>query len=292
VIGPWDHGGQQNESPFATERAARFDHDAELLRFFDRYLRDAEPGEAQRAPVSWFTVGAETWHTAAQWPPPSAPREFFLGAKRGLATEPGTEGRDEFTVDPGSGVGTDARWNSLINLVDAPLPPREQSALDARRLTYTSEPLRDALEVTGHPVVSLVLSANAPDTAVFAWLEDVDEAGRAWTVTEGVLRAVHRKLQPSGPYRTMTPWRSYLRADGLPLEPGVPAQLDVELLPVSWRFQPGHRLRLSLAGGEVDHFAKVPNAATRWTVMLGAGGSRMVLPITGGSETAGAPPAP
>ena len=35
VLGPWNHGVSQNVSPYAPERRAAFDLDAELLRFFD-----------------------------------------------------------------------------------------------------------------------------------------------------------------------------------------------------------------------------------------------------------------
>ncbi|MDP1922251.1 MAG: CocE/NonD family hydrolase [Myxococcales bacterium] len=280
VIGPWEHGGRQNISPFTAESDTQFDHDGELLRFFDKYLLERDDGESSRPKVAWYTVGAETWRTASDWPPPSTPIEFFFGPQRSLTRSAAAPSREVFALDPKAfGVGTSGRWNSVINLLDEPMPPREQSSLDARRLLYTSPPLDAPLEVTGHPSLELVLAADAPDTAVFVFLEDVDEAGRAWVVTEGTLRAVHRKTSDAGPYRTMTPWRSYLRADGQPLVVGEPATLDIELLPTSWRFAAGHRVRVSLAGVDTDHFAAIPGAATRWTVSLGEGGSRLTLPV-------------
>lgn len=286
VIGPWEHGGKQNVSPWAAARLAQFDHDGELLRFFDRHLLGLDDGESTRPKVTWFTVGADTWRGGEAWPPRTEPLELFFDEGHALRPAAPADGADEFVLDPKAGTGTSARWNSLINLLDEPLPPADQAARDARRLTFTSAPLEAPLELTGHPELSLVLSADARDTAVFAWLEDVDEQGRAWVITEGSLRALHRRRHEAGPYRTIGPWRSYRKADAEPLVPGTPARLDVELLPASWRVQAGHRLRVSLAGADVDHFAPVPASATRWTVRRGARGSRLVLPVTA------APPAP
>ena len=54
--------------------------------------------------------------------------------------------------------------------------------------------------------------------------------------------------------------RSFRRADAQPLIPGEPAELVFDLEPTSYLFGAGHRVRLSLAGAERDHFARVPAA--------------------------------
>ena len=64
----------------------------------------------------------------------------------------------------------------------------DRSQQDARLLTYTSAALDRAIEVTGHPVVSLFISSTADDGTVFVYLEDVDSRGRVAYVTEGQLR--------------------------------------------------------------------------------------------------------
>jgi len=48
---------------------------------------------------------------------------------------------------------------------------------DRRLLTYTSKPLEEDTEITGHPVVTLYVTSTATDGAFFVYLEDVDEAG-------------------------------------------------------------------------------------------------------------------
>ena len=275
VLGPWDHGGRQNVSPTARSPEAQFSHDAELLRFFDAALTERPVAAPPRA--AWFTMVADTWHTGEDFPPPSEPREWFFAAGRALVPEAPADGREAFTLDAAFSTPEQGRWNTLVNLGFKPMQPPEQSALDARRLHYTSAPLGEAMEVTGLPTVTVRLAANAPDTAVFAFLEDVDDAGRVRLVTEGVLRAVHRKTGVENGYQVAGVKRSYARADAEPLTPGEPADLVVELFPVSWRFERGHRVRVALAGADADHFAAVPGGATSWTVEFGA--SKVTLPV-------------
>jgi predicted acyl esterase len=65
-----------------------------------------------------------------------------------------------------------------------------------------------------------------------------------------------------------------------PLVPGEPAELVVELLPVSHLFSKGHRIRLALAGGDRDQFAPIPGASAHWQVERSAdAASRLELPV-------------
>ena len=104
------------------------------------------------------------------------------------------------------------------------------------------------------------MSSTATDGAFFVYLEDVDEQGHVEYVTEGQLRAIHRKLsvqQP--PYVTLVPYRTFNRADAMPLVPGEVAELTFDLLPTSYVFKKNHAIRVALAGADKDHFAIVPD---------------------------------
>jgi predicted acyl esterase len=60
----------------------------------------------------------------------------------------------------------------------------------------TTAPLNRAVEVTGHPIVHLWVTSTVDDGDFFAYLEEVDKDGRSYYLTEGVLRASQRKLDP------------------------------------------------------------------------------------------------
>jgi len=280
ILGPWDHGGRRQISPGAASPRVRFDQAAELLRFFDYHLRRRPTGIEQEPPVHYFTMGEERWKSAETWPPPAHTWSLFLDAPGRLSPAPaGAAGVDVYPVDTSAGTGTATRWRALLGGIgSAPYPARPLR--DASLLVYTSSPLDEAVEVTGHPIAWLRMSATTPDASVFVYLEDVDERGSVAYVTEGVLRALHRKSIPAAAGRLPVPERSFLRADGAPLRPGEPAELAFDLLPTSYLFAKGHRIRVAIAGADVDHFARVPPGAppTFQVYRGGAGGTRVDLP--------------
>ena len=175
---------------------------------------------------------------------------------------------DGYQVDLTAGTGKHSRWNTLVGIsLNNPYPDRKERDQDL--LVYTSEPLLEALEVTGHPVATVYLSATTQDTNLFVYLEDVTTEGDVHHVTEGELRAIHRRWQssdtiinPTGPL----PVHTFRRADAAPLIPGEVAPMLVELLPTSYQFKKGHRIRIALAGADKDHFQNLDGPAPTWEV--------------------------
>ena len=279
VLGPWCHAGLLRQRPFALADGAGFDHGRELLRFFDAHLRPERGARQGGEPlVRYYTLGAEKWNSAPSFPPPGGTiTSLYLGDGRRLLPAPGVAARDRCRVDPEIGTGTRSRWRGLIALVAADYPDRR--ARDERLLCYDSPPLEAALEVTGSPVVVLHVAAEAPDAFVFVYLEDVDPAGRVGYVTEGCLRALHRKLSAPRAAGEL-PQQSYRRADTWPLDPGEPAELVVELQPTSYLFRRGHAVRLAVATADRDHFAAPPHPGTLLELLRGGvHASRLELPV-------------
>jgi hypothetical protein len=281
IVGPWDHGGRRQISPAAPSPTVQFDQAAELLRFFDHHLRGRANGIESEAPVHYFTMVAETWRTAERWPPPSAAWSLYLEAESRLSPAPAhARGSDGYRGDPATGSGTATRWRSLLGGIGA-APYPDRATRDGRLLVYTSAPLTEAVEVTGHPIVRLMVAASTPDAAVFAYLEDVDEQGHVTYVTEGALRALHRKtVSRRGGTVPPIPQRTFVRIHGQPLNPGVPVELAFDLLPTSWLFLKGHAVRLAVAAADADYFAQVPpgDLPTLDVHRGGPGGSRIDLP--------------
>jgi len=270
LIGPWDHGGSQDISEFNPNGTTDFDHAGELLDFFDAHLRGRPRREAAR--VRYFTVGAERWREASQWPPESVrTRTLYLEAGRQLAPVAAAEAStDTWRVDNDANTGHRSRWNSLLGL-RTPIGVGDCAARCERMLCYTSAPLEQPLEVTGHPVIDLWLAVATPDAAVFAYLMEVEAGGRVRYITEGMLRARHRAGGLG---------RSYLGADARPMIPDEPARLRFQLLPTSYELKAGSRLRVGLASSDTTHFAAIDGPA-RWDVRRGGDHASCVeLPVS------------
>ena len=217
LLGPWDHGARANVSPFRDAVEPRFNVLAEVLRFFDHYLMGRDSGLQREAPVHYFTMRAEAWRAAPGWPLVGSTRTLHLDAAGALADVPGSEGEDRYKVDFTVGTGANTRHERLA-AEDTRDYYGDWQGRDARMLRYTSEPLSDDAEVSGHPVVDLWLSSSEGDAAVHVYLSEVEEDGTVRYVTEGVLRAIHRKESAPEPrQRWSWPFRTFARADAMPM---------------------------------------------------------------------------
>ncbi len=259
LLGPWDHGGRANASPFRDAVEPRFAVLAEVLRFFDHYLMRRDTGLSAEAPVHYFSMHEETWHAAPAWPPVTETKRLALGGDGTLADAPGADGEDRYQVDFTVGTGQSTRHERLAAEDTREYYP-DWRGRDERMLRYTSEPLAADAEVSGHAVVDLWMASSEGDAAVHVYLSEVEGDGNVRYVTEGVLRALHRReAAPEPRQRWSWPFRTFARADAQPMPSGQLENLRFALLPTSWTFRRGSRVRLAIAGADIDHYGQVPH---------------------------------
>jgi putative CocE/NonD family hydrolase len=258
LLGPWDHGARTNVSPFRDAVEPRFNVLAEVLRFFDQYLMGRDTGLGAEQPVHYFSMRGEAWHEAPAWPPVAQTRQLALAEDHTLA-ETAREGEDAYQADFSIGTGSNTRHERLAaeNTLDY---YGDWHGRDAAMLSYTSAPLTAETEVSGHVVVDLWLASSEGDAAVHVYLSEVEPDGTTRYVTEGVLRAIHRKeSKPEPKQKWSWPFHTFARADAQPMPKGKPERLRFALIPTSWTFGRGSRVRISIAGGDADHYAQVPH---------------------------------
>jgi putative CocE/NonD family hydrolase len=264
----------------------------EKLAFFDHYVRGMQNGFERRPPVRLYVMG-RGWRDEAAWPlarQQLTTWHFAAGGALSQAAEPA--GQDRYTVDLAvdSRSGGANRWNYGVS------GAREPLSLDvdaARRLSYTTAPLGEDTEVTGHPLLTVTLSSTAANGDLYAYLQDVAPDGRSLLVTEGQLRLNYPAEHPAQEMmssaggvrvRPELPWHGFQQRDYVkdPLAGNRVRTYRLDLLPTSWLFRAGHRIRISLAGADAPSFAQHPalaGAAPVWTVRRGANLSALVLPV-------------
>ncbi len=278
IIGPWMHGGQFSSDPSNGGRT-RFDHTAEMMKFFNYYLKGKDTGIVKEKRVHYFTMVEGKWKGADTWPPECRRRRYYLGENNTLTMAPSTDGVDTYKADYTHGTGDESRWNTLLTGCFVQYPDR--AVQDKKLLLYDSSPLKENTEVTGHPVLTVYVSSTADDGTFFAYLEDVAPDGTVHYVTEGMFRALHRNLSlGKPPYRHLVPYHSYKQLDEKKLVPGKKTQLIFDLLPTSYLFRKGHRIRVAFACADSDHFARIPAEAPTVEVYRGRGSvSHILLPV-------------
>jgi putative CocE/NonD family hydrolase len=259
LLGPWDHGARVDVSPWRRTIDADFPLLAEVLRFFDTHLMDQDTGLREEAPVHYFSVHAEEWRSAKGWPPAETRDRLFLAPDHRLSKSEPQAGADSYQVDFTLGTGAGTRYERIAG-IDSREYYADWQGRTAKMLSFTSEPLVAAMELAGHGLADLFLSCSERDLALFVYLTEVEADGVERYVTEGLLRALHRKERaPPKTYCTTWPFRSFSRSDAAPLEPGKVERIRIPLLPVVWRFSAGSRIRLSIAGADDDHCGQVPH---------------------------------
>jgi len=286
-IGPWSHGGGYNTDPFLPDDAptdpSSVDQRRMLLDFFDHYVRDeaSEPGEGV-GEISYYTFGAG-WNTTPSWPPQGlTPTRWYFGPDGMLTRTPAREAdaRDEYAVDFSHTTGTRTRWHTQLGGNDVIYGDR--SAQDQKLLTFTSDPLDQDVEITGTVEVDLHVASTVEGGAFFSYLEIVGPDGVSRYVTEGQLRALHRKECGSDPpYPVWGPCHTFARADALPLVPEAVARVRFGLFNTSVLVPAGHRIRIALAGHDGSVFDRYPSEGQPvWTLHRSAGRpSGVVIPM-------------
>ena len=263
-IGPWNHGAICNANPFSKgDQPVRPSADEQIgwiLDFLDPLLKRSDTVFTKRE-LHYFTMGEDRWKVTTKWPPDGITRQrWYLSADHRLSFDPPHEAAavDSYLVDFEAGTGSLTRWSTSMG--GGPTDYGDRAEADARLLTYTSNPLQEDMEITGHPIVTLHVSSTHEDGAFFAYLEEVSPEGRVNYLTEGILRAIHRKvLDTRASYRNFGPYHSFLRVDATPLLKGQVATLSFHLFPTSVLIRRGHRLRVAIAGHDKDNFVRVPS---------------------------------
>lgn len=245
----------------------------EMLRFFDRYLKKIENGIDTEPPIYIYNMNGDGWRSEKEWPlSRQILTAYYFNSNKVLDTVSSSGVSSTYVVD----FEHDSRWKSDYGQMvsrwhmETPKKLPIRTDLETKTLLFTSPVLEKDMDVTGHPIVNLYASSSAQNGDFFVYLEDVDTEGRSLLVTEGLLRAGFAELQDNN---TMInggkeninvlpklPWHGYEESQYNKeiFKNGKIVKLQFDLLPTSYVFRRGHRLRISIAGADTPTFAILP----------------------------------
>jgi putative CocE/NonD family hydrolase len=267
---------------------ARLPYWETYLAWFDRWLNGNQHAIDSLPRLQYYVIGRNAWHSSDRWPVKGMTEtRFYLGSTghansakgdgRLTLAKPERAGADTFTYDPASPVP--ARGGPICctgNPKDQP-GSFDQSDIEQRAdvLVYSTDALRDGIELTGPMKAVIALSSDAPDTDVTIKVLDVFPDGRVMNMQEGITRARYR--------------------DGFDqvrlMKPGVIYDVPVDLHATSWYLPPGHRLRVEVSSSNFPRFDRNLNTGgrnydeTTWRSATNsvhhspAHASRLILPV-------------
>lgn len=259
VIGPWTHLGGSTGAGLPAEGVPSLDQMA--LQWFDRYLRgDRNQVESQPA-VTQYLYGAERWVTAPDWPHPQAQAQVLnLQADNSLSPEGAAAGSVVVPQVPVNGICSmsASQWTAgVIGML--PLPCATDNRLNELLLetTFTTPVLDEDLYINGPIQANIWVSTTAMDAGVVVRVTDVYPNGRSQELTNGLLTASLRALDPGKSRyldgQMIQPWHPF--TEELKSAPGMGeiVELNIEVFPSSFVIQKGHALRVSIGASDLPH---------------------------------------
>jgi hypothetical protein len=269
IISDWCHRDQNRASPFFHHKDAADPNKKEqmidLVKFYKDCLNNILPHEKT---LYYFTMGEEKWKKTTKWPPKNQKMSsWYLNENHSLSkSKPDKKGSDNYIIDYESTTGIRNRWYTLLSL-PVKYPNREKE--DDKLLVYTSEPLEEDIEITGHPIVHFFLKSTHEDGLIQVHFEFLDEKDIIHWITDGQLRLIHRKIsEEKPPYKMIIPYHSFKKKDIMPLVPNETAEVVFALYPTSILLKKGYRMRIAIGGADKDNFQRYPEEGTpKLTIM-------------------------
>lgn len=242
IIGPWIHADSIKFPDNSTAGDYRPASLAPSVDWFDRHLM-GKSTRVSLAPVKLFVMGENKWRNEQEWPLARTQYQSYYLHSGGNANTVKGDGRldtklpsesvspDRFQYDPQHPVPSSG---------GAMLGPRAGMALQndvemrSDVLVYTTDKLDQEMEITGPIMLVLHVSTDAPNTDFTAKLVNVYPDGRAYIISNGILR------------------RSYT-------DNKLPVAIKINLWPTSTLIKAGHRVRLEISSSDFPRYDRNPN---------------------------------
>jgi hypothetical protein len=231
---------------------ARLDWNELTYGWFDYFLKGEDNHILEKWPkVRYFTMGMNKWQTSDTWPPQGAqPMTFYLssGGKANTLNGDGVlttaaasaDNADSFIYDPMNPVPSYGGGVCCIgNAVSG--GAFDQRKMEARGdvLVYTSDPLKEGMEVSGPIDATLYVSSDVKDTDVTVKVIDVYPDGTAYNLDETIQRLRYREG-----YDKPVVW----------MEKGKVYKVTIQPMTTSNYFPEGHRIRIEISSSNFPRF--------------------------------------
>ncbi|MHC5061477.1 MAG: CocE/NonD family hydrolase [Planctomycetota bacterium] len=256
IVGPWAHGPNWMAGKRNFGKNAEIDVGQLQDRWFAYWLK-GQGSIDDLAPYRIFVMGTNRWRDEYEWPLAQTrytPYYFHSSGSANSLKGDGTistakladEPADTFVYDPENPVPTRGGCVLFGDKYGA----QDQRKIEKRDdvLVFTSEKIKEDLEVTGPVKVVLYAASSAPDTDWTAKLVDVYPNGKAFNLCDGIIRARYRD---SATEPTL-------------IEPGRIYRYEIDLWVTSNVFLPGHRIRVEISSSNFPRLDRNPNTGHKF----------------------------
>lgn len=250
-IGPWNHAWPEYGVP-----GPNYEWRQKALRWWDYWLKGIDNGildeprwtvfmRSGHPPATDLDSVPGYWRCNNQSPlNSSTPQRLYPQTVQLLGKTPSAgQTAQSLRYRAGAGMAAGGWWGEQTG---------NMAADDAHSLVYDSAPLTEAIEIMGMPQVQLRVAADAPFYQWTVRLEDVAPDGQVSLVSGAIIN----------------PSQRFSRLEPTALIPGEPTMLATSIHFTTWRFKPGHRIRLAVANAQFPMIWPSPTPGTT-SLLLG-----------------------
>ena len=240
---------------------ARLNMDELTYGWFDHFLKGENNGVLEKMPrVRYYTMGLNKWQTSDTWPPSGAQSMTLFLSSGGKANtlngdgmlmevSPSADSADRFEYDPMNPVpSVGGNVCCTGNAITAGSFDQRQNEARPDVLVYSTEPLKEGVEVSGPIEVTLYVSSDAKDTDFTVKLLDVYPDGKAYNLDETIQRMRYRDG-----YDKPNVW----------MQAGKVYKVTLSPLTTSNYFAAGHRIRIEVSSSNFPRFDRNLNTGGR-----------------------------
>lgn len=232
---------------------ARLNYEEQIYSWFDLWLKGEKNDFRSKTPrVQYYTMGSNKWQSSEEWPPANTEMTTYYLNSEGAANSffgdgslttsmATTDKPDSFTYDPMNPVKSHG-GNVCCTGNAVQGGAFDQQEMEARNdiLVYTTDVLKEGVEISGFIESTLYVSSDAKDTDFTIKLIDVYPDGRAYNLDETIQRARFREGYDKEVF----------------MEDGNVYKVDLTPMSTSNYFEKGHRIRIEVSSSNFPRFAR------------------------------------
>jgi uncharacterized protein len=232
---------------------ARLNYSEQIYAWFDLWLKGEDNDFKEKTPrVQYYTMGSNKWQASETWPPEKAKlttyylnsngkANSFFGDGKLTTSKANSDHPDGFTYNPMKPVPSyGGNVCCTGNAVKGGAFDQQQMETRNDILVYTSDILKEGIEVSGFIESTLYVSSDVKDTDFTIKLIDVYPDGKAYNLDETIQRVRYLEGYDKEVF----------------MEKGKVYKVDLTPMSTSNYFKKGHRIRIEISSSNFPRFAR------------------------------------
>lgn len=256
LIGPWTHIESAGIPSDGLPRDGVPTLQEIQLRWFDQYLKGMDVGADRLPNVTQYVLGHEKYVTTSDWPHPRVQaKALFLRGDKSLRPQAAANAEPSSAILQAPLFGlcsaSTNQWTAgALGFLPNPCNT-EDTFNQIPSANFRTPVLAEDLYINGPIAADIWMTTTGREAGLSVRISSFDPAtGRSRSISNGVLTASHRAVDDTRSRfingLRIQPWHPFTKEAVLPVRPGEPMLLPVEIFSTAAVIPKGHQLQMSI----------------------------------------------